>query len=141
MTGVSRYEATAYARLVGKRLPTSLHWQVATGSADGGCLITGSNFSGKLAPVGAYAGGLNSHSLFGMTCNARDSCANEAGNRPVTRGGACIGPAYLSRDVEARPPVERDPTTGFRCMVPLEPRIAGATLEETRYRSPAGAGA
>jgi dienelactone hydrolase len=71
-----------------------------------------------------------------MAGNAREWCANEAGDRRVTRGGACNGPAYLFRDVEARPPLERDPTTGFRCMVPLEPASVPATLDEPTPPAP-----
>jgi formylglycine-generating enzyme required for sulfatase activity/predicted esterase len=130
VTGVSWYEAAAYAAFVSKRLPTVYHWKAASGASNAGCLISGSNFTGRLAAVGSFRGGLNLRGLYDMAGNAREwtSSATEGG-RIVTMGGACDGPSYLFTDVETRPPSERNPTTGFRCMLPVKPASVPEELE------------
>jgi dienelactone hydrolase len=130
VTGVSWFEAAAYAAFVSKRLPTVHHWTTASGAANAGCLISGSNFSGGLAPVGSYRGSLNLRGLYDMAGNAREWCSTAAGGgRVVTAGGACDGPVYLFTDVDTRSPLERHPTTGFRCMLPVDPASVPEEIE------------
>jgi len=130
VTGVSWYEAAAYAAFVSKRLPTVYHWSVASGASNAGCLISGSNFSGHLAPVGSFRGGLNLRGLYDMAGNAREwTSSASAGGQIVTRGGACDGPSYLFTDLDTRSSLERNPTTGFRCMVPVNPAPVPSELE------------
>ncbi len=119
VTGVSWYEAAAYAEFAGKRLPTVYQWQVASGLqrhlGDPGCLIPGSNFTGKLAPVGSTRGAIGYFGLHDTAGNAREWCSNAAGDDRAIMGGACDDPSYLTGLI-FRSPLERNPTTGFRCM-------------------------
>ena len=58
VSGVSWYEAAAYAEFVGKSLPTISHWFLAADIRVSPLLIPSSNFAGKgLASVGSYSTG------------------------------------------------------------------------------------
>jgi formylglycine-generating enzyme required for sulfatase activity/predicted esterase len=139
VTGVSWYEAAAYAEFAGKRLPTVYHWQVASGLqrdlGDQGCLIPGSNFTGKLAPVGSTRGAIGYWGLHDTAGNAREWCSNAAGDERAIMGGACDDPSYLTGFI-TRPAFERNPTTGFRCMKVLAPDSKTADLEHSFRRAP-----
>jgi eukaryotic-like serine/threonine-protein kinase len=140
VTGVSWYEAAAYAEFAGKRLPTVYHWQVASGLqrylGDQGCVVPGSNFTGKLAPVGSTRGAIGYWGLFDTAGNAREWCSNAAGDGRAIMGGACDDPSYLTGLI-SRDPYERNLTTGFRCMAPLEAGAAIESLERPLRRAPA----
>jgi formylglycine-generating enzyme required for sulfatase activity len=57
ITGLSWYEADAYARFAGKTLPTVHHWRMAAGLSVFSDILEWSNFSGKrVARVGEYKG-------------------------------------------------------------------------------------
>jgi eukaryotic-like serine/threonine-protein kinase len=130
VTGVSWYEAAAYAAFAGKRLPSVYHFAVASGRFVGGDILSASNFSGKLAPAGKYRGGLNYWSLYDAAGNAREWCANAAGHDRFALGGAADGPPYMfwNTDLALRSPFDRNPTTGFRCIRPVTPDAQDALL-------------
>ncbi|MFI5180514.1 MAG: protein kinase [Thermoanaerobaculia bacterium] len=140
VTGVSWYEAAAYAEFAGKRLPTVYHWQVASGLqrslGDQGCLIPGSNFTGKLVPVGSTRGAVGYWGLYDTAGNAREWCSNAAGDDRAIMGGACADPSYLTGLI-FRSPFERNPTTGFRCMKLLTQESKTEDLEHSFRRAPA----
>jgi eukaryotic-like serine/threonine-protein kinase len=116
VTGVSWFEAAAYANFVGKQLPTIYHWLGAAEPADGPSMIPLSNFSQHgLAQVGEYRG-MSSVGAYDMAGNAKEWILNEA--RPGQRyilGGGWDEPAYLFNDPDARSPFERTLNSGFRC--------------------------
>jgi eukaryotic-like serine/threonine-protein kinase len=89
VTGVSWFEAEAYAEFVGKSLPTIYHWAAAAYPTDNPSLIPASNFSGKgPSPVGAYHG-MSRSGAYDMAGNAKEWCANEAASgRRYIMGGA-----------------------------------------------------
>jgi serine/threonine protein kinase/formylglycine-generating enzyme required for sulfatase activity/dienelactone hydrolase len=116
VTGVSWFEAEAYAEFVGKSLPTIYHWVAAASPMDSSSLIPASNFSGKgPSPVGAYHG-MSWCGAYDMAGNAKEWCANEAtsGKRYIM-GGAWDEPSYMFNIPDARSPFERSPGFGFRC--------------------------
>jgi eukaryotic-like serine/threonine-protein kinase len=140
VTGVSWYEAAAYAEFAGKRLPTVYHWQIASGLqrnlGDQGCLIPGSNFSGKLAPAGSTRGAVGYWGLYDSAGNAREWCSNAAGDDRAIMGGACDDPSYLTGLI-FRSPFERNLTTGFRCMRLLPQESRTEDLEHSFRPAPA----
>ena len=88
MSGVSWYEAAAYAEFDGKQLPTIFHWQRAAESRLVTNIANLSNFKGDgPAPVGAYKG-IGAFGTLDMAGNVREWCQNETGDRRFTRGGA-----------------------------------------------------
>ena len=118
VTGVSWFEASAYAEWAGKRLPSLFHWASAA-AADWNSfqVVPLSNFAGAgLAPVGRYQG-MSPSGACDMAGNAKEWCWNEADpGRRFILGGAWNEPAYMFTSPDARSPFDRSATNGFRCM-------------------------
>jgi serine/threonine protein kinase/formylglycine-generating enzyme required for sulfatase activity/dienelactone hydrolase len=116
VTGVSWFEAEAYADFVGKSLPTIYHWAAAASPTDSPSLIPASNFSGKgPSPAGTYHG-MSWCGAYDMAGNVKEWCANEAtSGRRYIMGGAWDDPTYMFNIADARSPFERSPGFGFRC--------------------------
>jgi dienelactone hydrolase len=122
VTGVSWYEASAYAAFVGKQLPTVFHWSMAAEQSTSGSVVPASNFTGKeLRPtVGSTA--RNRFGAVDMAGNAKEWVSNPAdGGRRYILGGAWNEPTYTFTDGDARAPFSRDTTFGFRCMKLVTP--------------------
>jgi formylglycine-generating enzyme required for sulfatase activity/dienelactone hydrolase len=124
VSGVSWYEAAAYAAFVGKSLPTISHWFLAADIRASPLLILASNFSGKgLARVGSYAS-IGPFGTYDMAGNAQEWAWNEAdeGFRFIL-GGAWGSPNYQFTQPDAKPPFDRGAANGFRCaQYPTPPR-------------------
>jgi formylglycine-generating enzyme required for sulfatase activity/cephalosporin-C deacetylase-like acetyl esterase len=116
VTGVSWYEAAAYAEFAGKLLPTIYHWAAAASPADGPSVIPASNFDGQgPARVGKY-GGMSWSGAYDMAGNVKEWIWNEANSgKRYIMGGAWNEPTYLFNDPDARSPFERTANFGFRC--------------------------
>lgn len=118
VSGVSWYEAAAYARFAGKRLPTIYHWQRAAGlSSIFSDVLQVSNFAGKgPQPVGA-SGSLGPFGTADQAGNVKEWVWNES-RRGVhfVLGGAWFESAYAFHDEDARASFIREPGFGFRCM-------------------------
>ena len=116
VTGVSWFEAAAYAEFVGKALPTFYHWIGAAYPPAGPTVLPLSNFSQvDLAPVGKYQG-MSWSGAFDLAGNAKEWVLNEAGtNRRYILGGGWNEPAYMLFTADARSPFDRKATFGFRC--------------------------
>jgi eukaryotic-like serine/threonine-protein kinase len=118
VSGVSWYEAVAYAAFAGKSLPTTYHWYRASGAFGVYSeIVRFSNFGGKgTAPVGSYRG-LGPYGTYDMAGNVKEWCWNESARRlRYVLGGAFNDAAYQFRDEDARSPMERSAGFGFRCM-------------------------
>jgi formylglycine-generating enzyme required for sulfatase activity/cephalosporin-C deacetylase-like acetyl esterase len=116
VSGVSWFEAAAYARFVGKQLPTIYHWAVAASPYWGPSIIPASNFgSGGLAPVGQYQG-MSTRGVFDIAGNVKEWIWNEgqAGQRYLM-GGAWNEQTYAFYDPDQGSPFDRQSTYGFRC--------------------------
>jgi formylglycine-generating enzyme required for sulfatase activity/dienelactone hydrolase len=126
VTGVSWYEAAAYAEFAGKSLPTLAHWYLAADIRMTSLLIPVSNFSAKgLASVGSYQS-IGPFGTYDMAGNAQEWALNEAdsGFRFIL-GGAWSSPTYQFNQPDAKPPFDRGAANGFRCVVyPTPPREA-----------------
>jgi dienelactone hydrolase len=114
VTGVSWYEAAAYAEFADADLPTIYHWSRAAFTWGGAGIVPLSNFSGKgPAPVGQHQGA----GPFGtrdMAGNAREWCLNQSGTERYILGGGWNDPSYGFNDAYAQDPFDRGPTNGFR---------------------------
>lgn len=121
VTGVSWYEAAAYADHAGKSLPSFFHWRHAATFGIFSDILVLSNFSGKgLARVGEYQG-LATFGTFDMAGNAKEWCFNSIGAKRYILGGAWNEPSYMFRDRDAQLPFGREATYGFRCAKYLQP--------------------
>ena len=121
VTGVSWYEAVAYANFRGKSLPTLFHWARAAMSPGehlsslGAELIPASNFDGDgPVEVGAF-GGLGPYGTSDMAGNVREWVWNLGeGDRRWSLGGAWNDPVYMSSVRLDLPPFDRSRENGFR---------------------------
>src|SRR5262249_50972453 len=114
VTGVSWYEAAAYAAFAGKSLPTVYHWNRAAGTSFASRIVPASNFAGvALSPVGSYQG-RGPYGTYDMAGNAKEWCWNASGSKRFILGGAFNEPSYLFGGADAQSPFAREPTDGFR---------------------------
>lgn len=115
VTGVSWFEAAAYAAFTGQALPTIYHWREAAQPANGPNMIPASNFAGQgPAVVGAYQG-MSSFGAYDMAGNVKEWVFNEDGlGKRYILGGAWNEPSYTFYDPDARSPFQRLANFGFR---------------------------
>ena len=129
VSGVSWFEAAAYAAWAGKSLPTVFHWRLAAQQSVFSEILLWSNFDTRgPAPVGTYAG-LGPNGTYDMAGNVREWCVNRTGDRNHILGGAWSEPNYLYRSTDAADPHDRSAINGFRCMQNSEPPPAAALRE------------
>jgi len=131
VSGVSWYEATAYAEFSAKTLPTGYHWGIAKGEYTpmimwfqlGGFAIFApfSNFQGKgPVPVGSLPG-ITSYGAYDMAGNVREWCWNETQHGRLIRGGAWNDTTYMFHYLSQAPPFDRSSKNGIRCALYPEP--------------------
>ena len=135
VTGVSWYEATAYATWAGKSLPVLAQWKQIAPSDLGGAITMMSNIAGhSLAPVESYKG-VGPWGTYDTDGNAREWVANAVDNDlRFILGGSWRSPNYLYYSPEAASPWDRSDTNGFRCVRNLKPMPIASTLTVHRVR-------
>ncbi len=132
VTGLSWYEAMAYAEAKGKSLPTKDHWGLARGDRT---LVIDRPFVGGMAffspsfnnfstegpvEVGSLPG-MTSYGALDMPGNAREWCYNDTPRGKLIRGGAWNTHTYAFHTLTQASAMDRSPTNGFRCVQYLEP--------------------
>ena len=121
VTGVSWYEAAAYARFRGRELPTTRHWARALATGLLAWELPASNVGGQgLAKVGEFQG-VGWTGTFDMAGNAREWCYNEAeaGLRALVGGAWDDAPYMVEASISEphrMPPFDRGTTNGIRLM-------------------------
>jgi dienelactone hydrolase/predicted Ser/Thr protein kinase len=132
VSGISWYEAAAYAEFAGKSLPTRDHWGLARGEdtplikwpqMGGDALFApfSNFFKGKgPVPVGSLPG-MTSYGAFDMAGNVREWCLNETPKGRLIRGGAWDDNTYMFGVLSQAPPMDRSPKNGFRCALYPDP--------------------
>jgi len=126
VTGVSWHEAAAYARFVGKSLPTAYQWYRAAWVPMGFEIVRLSNFGSEgLAPAGRFRG-MSRVGAYDMAGNAKEWCWNESGGMRGVLGGAWDEAPYAFGLWDARDPFARAPNVGFR----LARDLGGGTAPE-----------
>ena len=137
VSGVSWYEAAAYAEYVGKRLPSYHHWmKVATSGKPYQVLVA--NFDGQ--PLRRVGEGecMTVWGTFDMAGNVKEWCWNEREpGRNYLLGGSSTEPAYVFDFPDAQSPWSRNPGHGFRCIktiadAPLSPELDAPYRRSTR---------
>lgn len=137
VSGISWYEAAAYAEFSGKQLPTADHWDSGAGffwnsvyENIGSNIYPLSNFSGRSPdPVGKNKG-ITSFGIYDMAGNVREWCLNETKSERVIAGGAYSDATYMFTTWSQLPPMDRSPETGFRCVRYIEKE----KIPQTAYR-------
>ena len=123
VSGVSWYEAAAYAKFAGEELPTGDHWDSGVGfywksiyDFIGANIYPLSNFNGKNTdPVGKNPG-LTAFGVFDMAGNVREWNWNETSIGRLISGAGYDDATYLFTTWNQLPPFDRSPQNGFRCV-------------------------
>ncbi len=135
VTGVSWYEAAAYAEWAGKQLPTLPQWwRAALGDVDrpypwGSDFTTldeRANFSMMATtPVGRLSAGMGPYGAHDMAGNVREWLAGDPGaERYPTIGGSWQDPSYMfsTPNIDRLAPGFRNEAVGFRLAKPVPSR-------------------
>jgi dienelactone hydrolase len=147
VSGISWYEAAAFAEFAGKSLPTAGHWGLARGEATmvirfpqlGGYATFApfSNFDGKGPVAVGSLPGITSYGAYDMAGNVREWCFNESQNGRVVRGGSWTDTTYMFRQQSQAPPMDRSPQNGFRCaFYPDREQIPSQAFASIRLADP-----
>ena len=132
VTGVSWFEAAAYAAFADKRLPTIYHWDHVAFTWGSGNIVPASNLGGDGARPVASGAARNRFGTEDLGGNAREWCANgdSRGGRFIL-GGGWDDPAYAFNDAFAQSPWDRSQTNGFRCIREVATSRVDPALEAT----------
>lgn len=123
VTGISWFEAAAYASFAGKSLPTAAQFFEIAPADVGGSIVPLSNIGGQrgLASVESYKG-LGPAGTYDTAGNAREWVFNTVDNDlRFILGGAWNSPNYLYYSPDAISPFDRSGVNGFRCVQNLGP--------------------
>jgi predicted esterase len=136
VTGVSWYEAAAYARFRGKSLPTVYHWSKAVMPRNvvGGLsasIVPASNYASTgVAAVGTYLG-MGPFGTYDMYGNVSEWAWNrDDQKRGWTLGGNWQDAAYNFSARRPRPLLERSPLVGLRLMHDTGAGVPAPLLEQ-----------
>ena len=122
VSGVSWHEAAAYAEFANKRLPTVFHWRRAVGNVLFGQAVAAvANFNGKSAEPVTKLKDLGTYGTYGLAGNVKEWIWNATDDRRYVVGGAWNDPPYMAVNREARLPLDRHETHGFRCVRDVSP--------------------
>jgi formylglycine-generating enzyme required for sulfatase activity/dienelactone hydrolase len=115
--GVSWYEAAAFARYAGKRLPTVHHWRKAAAAGSFySDVLEHSNFGTRgPAAVGVHAG-IGEYGTYDLAGNVKEWTSTAVGDKRYILGGAWNEPTYQYSATDALGPFDRAAGNGFRCM-------------------------
>jgi dienelactone hydrolase len=133
VSGVSWYEAAAYAEWAGKSLPTIFHWNRVAFTVASSRIIPLANLAGKgPVPVGSTKS-MNRFGVYDLAGNVREWVWNASGRDGgrFILGGGWNDPDYAFADAYAQPPFDRSPTNGFRCIRSLEQDTNLAKLQRS----------
>jgi formylglycine-generating enzyme required for sulfatase activity/dienelactone hydrolase len=137
VTGISWYEAMAYARFRDKEVPTVFHWTKAAlpnldiASSFAALILPLSNF-GSSGPAGAASyQGLGPYGTYDMFGNAREWLLNRGGTGGWLIGGDWEDPAYSYLSAVSAKLMDRSRYNGVRLV-----RETGATAEAATLREP-----
>ncbi|MFX0008621.1 MAG: SUMF1/EgtB/PvdO family nonheme iron enzyme, partial [Candidatus Hermodarchaeota archaeon] len=124
VSGVSWYEAAAYAEYAGLSLPTVVHWNVARGAftpmiqvfqlGGFGIFAPFTNFGGQGPVTVGSLPGITAYGASDMPGNVREWCWNETSQGRIVRGGSWEDNTYEFDNERQAPPMDRSPRNGFR---------------------------
>lgn len=130
VTGISWYEAAAYAEFRGKQLPTVYQWEKAARNGQssalgnympwglfypGDTLENRANFGGGILPVGSAQFGMSPFGAYNMAGNVSEWTRNEGTEGYFATGGGWGDPVYTFAQYSAFPGFYSSDKRGFRC--------------------------
>jgi eukaryotic-like serine/threonine-protein kinase len=136
VSGVSWYEAAAYARFAGQELPTAHHWQQALATAMFPWLLPASNFGGQGARRGTDSQAMTHVGAFDMTGNVREWTSTAIGDERIILGGSWNDPYYIAGTPDtSAPPADRSAGNGIRLANARDEPAVAARLRAPIARS------
>ncbi len=121
VSGVSWFEAAAYAEFVGKSLPTVYHWTLAAQTNGAEFIVPGSNFlSDHTQPVG-QPGALSGFGTSDMAGNVKEWCLDQGreGKNFILEAASEVPPTSLRRPTRPHPGIEDPTSASAACDSPL----------------------
>jgi eukaryotic-like serine/threonine-protein kinase len=133
VTGLSWYEAAAFAAFAHKQLPTVFHWAAVADTSRSEFLLPLSNFSGKSTSVVGSLAGFSTFGVYDLAGNAREWTFNQSGesNQHFILGGGWTDPSYAFNDSFTQPALDRSESNGFRCIKALADDSSLAALRQS----------
>ena len=113
--GVSWYEAQAYARFVGKALPTVIEWNAAAIPEAARWVVPHGRYESASPERGGAERGVSPRGVYDMAGNVREWTVNARapGSRYIL-GGGWTDPPYLFSELYTQPELDRSPINGIR---------------------------
>lgn len=122
VSGISWYEAAAFAEFAGKSLPTGDHWDSGAGfwytpfyKYIGPQIYPISNFNGNGPDAIGKHQGISPFGAYDMAGNVREWCWNETQKGRIIAGGGYDDATYLYTVWSQLPPFDRSAQNGIRC--------------------------
>jgi formylglycine-generating enzyme required for sulfatase activity/dienelactone hydrolase len=155
VSGVTWYEAAAYARFVGKQLPTLYQWEKTARDGriahrEGVILPWGYEGPGEgvreraafattgTTSVDRYPFGISPYGAYAMAGNVREWTRTAADSGHIATGGSWQDPAYLFNAIGVYDDLFAASDLGFRCVRPARPEAdrAGDGFIDLARRTP-----
>jgi formylglycine-generating enzyme required for sulfatase activity len=133
VTGISWYEAAAYAAFVHKQLPTVFHWAAVADTSRSEFLLPLSNFNHKAPTSVGSLGGFSTFGVYDLAGNAREWTYNQSGDsdQRFILGGGWSDPSYAFNDSFSQPSLDRSDSNGLRCITELADNESTAGLRQS----------
>ncbi len=122
VSGVSWYEAAAYAEYAGKVLPSGDHWISGAGLYE---VVILDYFAAEICPISNFGGkgpvpvgqspNISCYGAVDMAGNVREWNWNETNAGHLISGGGWSDEPYMFTDWDQLPAFDRSPMNGFRC--------------------------
>ncbi|MGE0122046.1 MAG: protein kinase [Vicinamibacterales bacterium] len=121
VSGVSWYEAMAYAAFAGEALPSLYEWRRAAGTTENANVVLLSNFGAKGPEAVGTRHGMSPFGSFDMAGNVKEWTSTARDDAFYVLGGGWDEPAYGFNNLDFQPPLLRDANVGFRIIKRLSP--------------------
>ncbi len=132
VTGVSWYEAAAYAAFVDRDLPTVHHWRRAFSLGTLPWILPASNLEGDRSDSVGINEGIGWTGTYDMAGNSREWCYSGVGHLKTIVGGGFNDSLYVVQesiqDPATAPPFDRSFTNGSRIALEQDGRLVSNKL-------------